>query len=49
MADELFADIQASHRDDLAFERRDSRYSWFEALLLGLALGVLLGAWLASR
>jgi hypothetical protein len=46
---ELLAAVQANHRDDLAFERRDARYGWWAALLVGAAAGVLLGAWLASR
>lgn len=36
------------HREDLEFEQRDGRLGWWEALFLGLAIGVLLGALLAG-
>lgn len=34
-------------REELAWEQRDARLGWWEALLLGLAIGVVIGAFLA--
>lgn len=45
---ELIDDVGANRRVERAFGRRDARLAWWETVLLGLTIGVLLGVWLAG-